>query len=117
MTAGSSTSLDGIIGGAAVLIEFGGSLAIALACVRGLAAIAVGRGARLAIVRGRQLVADGVISALGFKTAATLLRTLELQTWSAIGMFAAILALRTSIKRVLVWEEIRLHRSLARDPG
>ncbi len=100
--------LDGLIGGAAVLIEFGGSIIIAVACMRGLAILTAGRGSHSAIVRGRLVVADGVISALGYKTAATLLKTIELQTWTAIGMFAAIFTLRTMIKRVLLWEEARL---------
>lgn len=104
-------SLDGLIGSAAVLIEFGGSAIIAVACLRGLAVMATGRGTHAAIVGGRLLVADGVIAALGYKTAATLLKTIELQTWTAIGMFAAILTLRTLVKRVLVWEEARLRRS------
>lgn len=101
-------SLEGLIRGAAVLIEFGGSLVIAFACLCGLAVLATGRGTHAAIVRGRLIVADGVVSALGYKTAATLLKTIELQTWTAIGMFAAVLTLRTLIKRVLVWEETRL---------
>ena len=100
--------LDGLIGGAAALIEFGGSLVIAAACLRGLAALARGRGALAAIVRARLVVADGVVAALGYETAATLLKTVELQSWTAIGHFAAVLALRTLVKRVLVWEEARL---------
>ncbi len=107
------TSLGGLIGGAAVLIEFGGSVVIVAACLRGMAVIASGRGTHLAIVRGRLVIADGVISALGYKTAATLLKTIELQTWTAIGMFASILTLRTLIKRVLVWEQARLQGSIA----
>ena len=67
-----------------------------------------GFGSHHAVVRGRLLVADGVVAALGYKTAATLLKTIELQAWSSIGMFAAILTLRTVVKRVLVWEEDRL---------
>ncbi len=101
-------TLDPIIRDAAVLIEFGGSVVIVVACLRGLAALVIGLGSRLAIVRGRLLVADGVVAALGYKTAATLLKTIELQSWASIGMFAAILTLRTVIKRVLVWEEGRL---------
>ena len=99
---------DDVIRGAAVLIEFGGSVVIAVAIVRGLAAMAVGLGSRHAVVRGRLLVADGVVAALGYKTAATLLKTIELQSWATIGMFTAILTLRTIVKRVLVWEEARL---------
>ena len=100
--------LAGLIGGAAALIEFGGSLVIASACLRGLAALAAGRGTHAAIVRARLTVADGVVSALGYKTAATLLKTMELRTWTAIGLFAAILTLRTLIKRVLAREQARL---------
>ena len=100
--------LDGLIGGATVLIEFGGSVVIAVACLHALAVLIAGRGTHAAIVAGRLVVADGVISALGYKTAATLLKIIELQTWAAIGMFATILTLRTVVKRVLVWEEIRL---------
>ncbi len=104
---------DELIGATALLIEFGGSVVIAVACVRGLAVLALGRGTHTAIVRGRLVVADGVISALGYKTAATLLKTIELQTWTAIGIFAAILILRTLVKRVLVWEEARLRGNVA----
>ena len=101
-------TVDVVIRGAAVLIEFGGSVVIAIAVVRGLTAMAVGLGSRHAVVRGRLLVADGAVAALGYKTAATLLKTIELQSWAAIGMFVAILTLRTVVKRVLVWEEGRL---------
>ena len=104
-------TLDQIIHGAAVLIEFGGSIVIAAALLRGLAAMAAGLGSHDSVVRGRLLVAEGVVNALGYKTAATLLKTIQLQTWAAIGMFASVLILRTVIKRVLVWEERRLRRS------
>ena len=101
-------SLDGLIGGAAALIQFGGGLVIAFACLRALALLAAGRGAPEAILRGRLAVADGVLSALGFETAATLLKTVELRSWTAIGLFAAVLTLRTFVKRALVWEQERL---------
>lgn len=102
--------LDSLIGASAMLIEFGSSLVIAAACLRGLTALAMGRARHAAMVRGRLIVADGVVSALGYKTAATLLKTIELQTWTAIGLFAATLTLRTLVKRVLVWEEARLRQ-------
>lgn len=51
---------------------------------------------------GAQLqVADGILFALTFKTAATLLRTSELSTWPQIGMFVAIFALRQVLGRVI----------------
>lgn len=92
----------------ALLIELGGSLLVVGGCVRGLWAIARSLGSREGLLQARFLIADGAIAALGFKTAATLLKSLELQTWNAILAFAAILALRTLVKRVLVWEERRL---------
>lgn len=101
-------SLGEAVGAAAALIQFGGSLVVAFAVLRGLALIAAGRGTPAAIRRGRLAVADGVLSALGFETAATLLKTVALQSWTAIGLFAAVLALRTLIKRALLWEEARL---------
>ena len=76
--------------------------------MRRLAVLAMGRDTHTAIVRGRLVVADGIISALGYKTAATLLKTVELQTWTAIGMFAAILTLPMLVKQALLWEERRL---------
>ncbi len=100
--------LAGTIGAAAAVVQFGGSLVVAVAVLRGLALIAAGQGTPAAIRRGRLAVADGVLSALGFETAATLLKTVELQSWAAIGLFAAVLALRTLIKRALLWEEARL---------
>lgn len=101
-------TLDGLIGGAAALIQFGGSLVIAFAGLRALALLAAGRGAPGAVVRGRLAVADGVLSALGFETAAALLKTIELRSWTAIGLFAAVLSLRTFVKRALLFEQTRL---------
>jgi hypothetical protein len=57
--------------------------------------------------------ADGVIAALGLLTAATLLKTIELRTWTQIGVFAVVLALRVGLKQFFAWER---HRILAREP-
>jgi uncharacterized membrane protein len=62
--------------------------------------------ALLAIVRRydadqpRLIIADGVLAALGFSIAGTLLKALALQSWHQIGMFAFVLALRTLLKQV-----------------
>ena len=92
----------------AVFIEFGGGLFAVAGCVRGIAALVAGRGSHAGLVRARLVVADGIIAALGFKTAATLLKTIELQTWNAILAFAVIFTLRTVVKQFLVWEVQRL---------
>lgn len=101
-------TLDHAIQGLAVLIEFGGGLLVVIGCLRGLARLAAGLGRRTAIVAARLAVADGIVAALGFKTAATLLKTIELRSWNAILMFCAVLALRTLIKQALQREEHHL---------
>lgn len=89
---------------AAQLIEFGGAVIVAVAVLRALGALVAGGG----IDRARLLIIAGVIGALGFKTAATLLKALQLGSWHATGAFAAIFALRTTIKQLFVWERARL---------
>ncbi|GGM18935.1 DUF1622 domain-containing protein [Deinococcus aerophilus] len=54
--------------------------------------------------RARLIVADGILSALNLKLVATLLKTVELTTWSQIGLFVAVLALRIALKWVITWE-------------
>lgn len=89
-----------IIVSLARLIEVAGSLVIvwhvAKACVK-----AVGPQGS---VQARLLVADGVLAALGFMVAATLLKTMALRNWHQIGMFAFVLAFRTLLKHVFAWE-------------
>lgn len=89
---------------AAGLIEFGGAVIIAVAVFRSLLELVRGG----SIGAARLLVVDGSLSALGFKTAATLLKTIELGTWHGVAIFAAILTLRTVIKHLFVWERARL---------
>lgn len=93
-----------LIAGAALVIEAAGS-ALLLGYV--LAAL-------LALVRQhglehcRLLLADGAVVSLGFKTAASLLKTLELNTWHQIGAFVAVLMLRTILKRAFAAEKASL---------
>jgi hypothetical protein len=89
---------------AAALIEFGGALIVAYAVLRALLAI----GARAPIAEARLIVIGGVLGALGFKTAATLLKTLQMGSWDVVGRFAAILLLRILVKQLFVWEKSRL---------
>lgn len=88
----------------AAVIEFGGAIIITTGVVRALIALAAGE----SIGRARLLVIAGALSGLGFKTAATLLKAIELGTWHGIAVFAAIFTLRTFIKQVFVWERTRL---------
>lgn len=93
-----------IIATLAVVIEFGGAIIITAGAVRALVALAVGEG----IDRARLLMIAGALSGFGFKTAATLLKAIELGTWHGIATFAAILTLRTFIKQMFAWERKRL---------
>jgi uncharacterized membrane protein len=87
-----------------ILIEFGGSVAIVGAVLRALWALA----RTGSIDRARLLVIDGILWGLGFKLAATLLKTLDLHSWQQILIFALILALRTLVKQVALWQRRHL---------
>lgn len=84
--------------GSALLLGYVGAALLALARQRGLE-------------RCRLLLADGAVFSLGFKTAASLLKTLELNTWRQIGAFVAVLTLRTVLKRAFAAEKASLARS------
>ncbi len=91
------------------VIEVVGALIIAGYAAAALVALLRREG----IDRARLLIADGVIMGLSFKLAATLLKTILLQSWSDILMFAAILAIRTVLKQLFAWEKAELERRTA----
>jgi uncharacterized membrane protein len=84
--------------GNALLVGFVLGAAVSLLCGRRLA-------------RARLLIAEGAVLALSFKTGATLLKTLDLPTWDRIAAFAAILALRTALKRAFAAEQVAIARA------
>lgn len=51
------------------------------------------------------IVARGAILGMSIKLVATTLKTVELQTWNQIGLFAAILVLRAILKKVFELEK------------
>ena len=55
--------------------------------------------------KARLIIAEGVLSALGFMVAGTLLTTLALESWVQIRTFAVILTMRTLLKRVFTLEK------------
>jgi len=69
------------------------------------------------LAAARLLVIQGSLWGLSLKTAASLLKTIELHSWEQIGAFMAILALRTLVKRVMTWEETRLRGSAGTWPN
>ncbi len=88
----------------ATLIEAAGSAILVGYVVAAIAALGRGHGPE----RSRLLLADGAVLSLGFKTGASLLKTLELGTWQQIGSFVAILALRTVLKQAFASERAGL---------
>ncbi len=62
------------------------------------------------IVQARLLVADGAIFALNFKLAGTLLKTIELHTWTQILIFISIFIIRFVLKRIFTWEQVQLQK-------
>jgi uncharacterized membrane protein len=92
------------------LIELAGAVVITLHAARGLAQVARG-----ASVRGARLtVAEGVVMGLSLKVAAALLKTVELQSWEQLGMFAVVLTIRLVVKALLNWEIQQLERGSRR---
>jgi uncharacterized membrane protein len=83
------------------VIEAVGGLVILAGVARAFVDLATGRLTNDALGDAQRHVAEAVIGALGLMTAATLLKTIALPSWSAIGMFAAILTLRTGVKEAL----------------
>lgn len=88
----------------ATVIEFTGALLIIGYILVALVTLVRTRDVKQA----RYLVANGIIAGLGLKLAGTLLKLLHLHTWQQIGMFTALLVLRTVLKRFFVWEQTRL---------
>lgn len=93
--------------GSTLAIEVAGSALLLGYVLAALLALARQRG----LERCRFLLADGAVFSLGFKTAASLLKTLELNTWHQIGAFVAVLALRTFLKRAFTAERASLASS------
>ena len=96
-----------VFGPVIATIELVGALLIAGYAAAALAGLPVHR----SIERARLLVIEGALAGLGFKLAATLLKTVQLASWRQIGAFAAILALRTLLKQLLNWEGRRIAAS------
>jgi uncharacterized membrane protein len=92
----------------ATIIEFIGALIIIAYLLAALITLVMQKD----ITRARLITADGIITSLSFKLAGTLLKTIALHTWQQILMFAAILALRTALKRLFTWEQARLQQRI-----
>lgn len=58
----------------------------------------------------RLIIADGVLAALGFSLAATLLKVIGLQQWVQIRTFATVFVLRTLLKQVFLHERISVEQ-------
>ena len=86
----------------AAMIECVGALIIVAHAVRALGIVLRGRET---IDRAKSTIADGAITGLDFKLAATLLKTMTLLAWHQIGMFAALYAIRFLLKQAFRREQ------------
>lgn len=92
----------------AALIEAAGALGIVGCCMAAVVSLVLHRSPG----RAQALVIEGSLWGLGLKTSASLLKALVVHDWNGILAFAAILALRTVLKRLFTWEQ---HRSALND--
>lgn len=86
--------------GGATLVEFAAALVVGFHVLMALVAVT-----RRDSTAARLFVADGVLSALSFTVAGSLLKLIALTSWHQIGMFAFVLVLRTSLKYLFAWEQ------------
>jgi hypothetical protein len=91
-----------LLGG--TLVDVTGAVVIGYYVAAALFAIVRGNGSDVA----RLYIAQGVLAALGFSVAGSLLKIIALQTWPQIRLFALVFGLRTLLKRVFAWEERRI---------
>lgn len=89
-----------------LLIDLVGSLLVVAYVVAAVVCLVRTR----AVFQARLIVAEGAVLGLSFKTAGTLLKTLELHTWNQILTFSAILALRILLKQLFVWEKGQIEK-------
>ena len=91
------------------MIELLAAIVIVYHVLWAIAAIVRRQGSDVARIR----IAQGVLAALGFSVAGTLLKTIALQTWPQIRLFTFIFVLRTLLKRVFLWEENSIKARMA----
>jgi len=85
-----------IIGTGGILIELVSAVVIAYHSCWALIVLIRGEGTD----RARLIIADGVLAGLGFSVAGTLLKTIALQSWPQMGIFALVFSFRTILKQV-----------------
>ena len=89
-------SIPSLIVGAGTVVDLLSAVVIVYHVLWALLAIVQRKGSDAARIR----IAQGVLAALGFSVAGSLLKIIGLQTWSQIRLFAFVFLLRTMLKRV-----------------
>lgn len=93
------TLAEGALDGASI-VELLAAVVIVVHAGRAVRALFAAGG----LDRARLIIADGVLAALGFSLAATLLKVIGLQQWTQIRTFATVFVLRTLLKQVFLHE-------------
>lgn len=99
------TLAEGALDGASV-VELLATIVIVVHACRALFALV----ARGSLDTARLVMAEGVLAALGFSLAATLLKVIGLQQWNQIRTFATVFVLRTLLKQVFLRERTSLEQ-------
>lgn len=86
----------------ASVIELLAACVIVFHAIRAVSSLLTGR----SVDAARAIIAEGVLAALGFSLAATLLKVISLQQWTQIRTFATVFVLRTLLKRVFQHERV-----------
>ena len=63
------------------------------------------------------IAANGVVIALDYKLAATVLKTLALNGWQQIAAFVAILSIRIIVKRQMAWQMAKFGSKTQKKPA
>ena len=106
------TLAQGALDGASV-IELLAAVVIVFHAGKAVVSLALQRGLDTA----RLVIAEGVLAALGFSLAATLLKVIGLQQWQQIRTFATVFVLRTLLKKVFQNERSSVEKRFALNPN
>ena len=91
---------------AGTLIELAAAVVVTWHAIDALGGIVRGLGSD----RARRVIAEGVLAALSFSVAGTLLKTIALNSWVDIRTFAFVLVLSTALKKVFQAEQKGMER-------
>lgn len=86
-----------------LLVELVSSLVIFGYCIAGFVVLIIHRSR----IQSQIMVANGAVLGLSIKLVGAFLKTIEMQSWNQLAQFAAIILLRTMVKKVFLKDYLR----------